>query len=196
MVDTIKHEARTSLFHTSAETYKSETLDKSEALKTLLIELYIVKDLTVDRRHQIRGREPSNLGFYLSSEVGRAVGMGSPRRRLHSDEKYNTKEVYIGNRFRSDSEVRITNGSVVDIARKAPYKLPLCVPELRAKAANSRMYLYECTGPKTFRRIPISILGFEATVSSKSRMTVGDAVLESATNSTYKLLRCGPAKTQ
>jgi hypothetical protein len=51
IVDTVKREARTSLFHTSAETYNSETLDKSEALKTLLTELYTVKDLTVDRRH-------------------------------------------------------------------------------------------------------------------------------------------------
>jgi hypothetical protein len=158
MVDTMKHKARTSLFYTSAKTYNSETLDESEALKTLLTELYIVKDLTVDRRHQIRGRKSSNLGFYLSAEVGRAVGMGNPRRRLHSDEKYNNKEVYIRNRFRSDSEVRITNGSIVDIARKAPYKLLLCVPELGAKAANSRMYrcrmyLCECTGPKTFRKV-------------------------------------------
>jgi hypothetical protein len=51
MVDTVKHKARTSLFYTSAETYNSEALDKSEALKTLLTELYIIKDLTVDRRH-------------------------------------------------------------------------------------------------------------------------------------------------
>jgi hypothetical protein len=82
--------------------------------------------------------------------------MGSPRGRLHSDEKYNTKEFYTRNRFWNDSEIRITNGSVVDTAGKGPYKLLLCVPELGAKAANSqmyrcRMYLCECTGPKTFR---------------------------------------------
>lgn len=75
VMDTMNIEARASLLHVSAEAYDSETLSEGEALTTLLTKLYIIEDLTVCRRRQIRGREPSGTGFNVATEMSRAVSM-------------------------------------------------------------------------------------------------------------------------
>lgn len=75
MMDTMKIEARASLLHVSAEAYDSETLSEGEALATLLTKLYIIEDLTVCRRRQVRGREPSGTGFNVATEMNRAVSI-------------------------------------------------------------------------------------------------------------------------
>jgi hypothetical protein len=75
MMDAMKIEATASVLHASAEAYDSETLSEGEALKTLLTRLYIIEDLTVCRRRQVRGSEPSGTGFNVATVMSKAVSM-------------------------------------------------------------------------------------------------------------------------
>jgi hypothetical protein len=83
---TAKIEARASHPHGPACLHDCETLRKSEALKTLSTELYIVKDLTV-RRLLKEGRwQCPDASFDLPADMGWAIRVGSPRSG-HSSEK-------------------------------------------------------------------------------------------------------------
>jgi hypothetical protein len=77
----MKIEPGASLLHTPTLLRYSKALGKREALKTLAIKLYIVKDLTALGLFQEgRGKAPS-ASFDLAAEVGRAAAMSSPRNR-------------------------------------------------------------------------------------------------------------------
>jgi hypothetical protein len=63
------------LVHTTAFLDDGETLGEGEVLKTLSIELYIVKYLTIDRLLRKGKRGCSDASFNAAAEVGSAVGM-------------------------------------------------------------------------------------------------------------------------
>jgi hypothetical protein len=79
--------------------YDCDALREGKAMKTLSTELNIVKDLTVGRLLKKGRREGPDASFDIPADVGRAVRMGSPGRRLHGGQKYNTKDSYLNTRF-------------------------------------------------------------------------------------------------
>jgi hypothetical protein len=72
-VNTIKVEARTSLLH------NFKALRECEALKTLPTDLYIVENLIVDRFLKEGRWEGPHTCFNLSTDIGRATRVDSPR---------------------------------------------------------------------------------------------------------------------
>jgi hypothetical protein len=83
---------------------------KSEALKMLLTELYIFKDLTVYRLLKKGRQEGSDTSFNIPTDMGRAIKVGNPRSG-HGSGKSNTKNLYLKIRLESDSELKILNSS-------------------------------------------------------------------------------------
>lgn len=77
-MDAAEIETRTGLRHTPTLLYDSEALREREALETLSAKIYIVKDLTVRRLFNKRGWKGPHTSFDLSTEMGRAIRMGSP----------------------------------------------------------------------------------------------------------------------
>ena len=77
-MDTAEIEAMASLRHALTLLYNSETLGEREALETLSIKIYIVKDLTARRLLNKGRREGPHKSFDLSTEMDKAIRMGSP----------------------------------------------------------------------------------------------------------------------
>jgi hypothetical protein len=104
VVNTSILEARASLLHNPACLHDCETLSKSEALKILPTELYIVKDLTVRRLLEKGRREGLNASLDLLTEMGWAARFSSHGVAIIAIEKYNNKEFYLKVRLRTDSD--------------------------------------------------------------------------------------------
>ena len=115
MVYIIKIEARASLLYTPTFQHNRETLRECEALKTLLTELHIIKNLTVDRLLKEERWEGPHTRFNLCTNMGRAIRVGGLSnghyKRARSGENATPKKSISKIRPGGDSEVIITNGS-------------------------------------------------------------------------------------
>jgi hypothetical protein len=76
---TAKIEVRASYSYSPAYLHDYKAVYKSEALKMLLTELYIFKDLTVCRLLKKGRQEGSDTSFNIPTDMGRAIKVGNPR---------------------------------------------------------------------------------------------------------------------
>jgi len=168
MVDTVKIEAWTGLFHTPTFQYDSEALGECEALETLSTELYVIKDLAIDGLLNKRRREGTNAGFDFCTEMSRTIGVGGPfgghSERKNEQEVTETQhqEILSQNTIGKRQRGQITNSSqmaefwtMARIVRTNYYcgvlPRPNDLPRIKGRMDLCRMDLFEWTAPRTFR---------------------------------------------
>jgi hypothetical protein len=105
----MKLEALAYRLHATTSSYDSETLRQSLALKTLLIEICILKDLAVDRGQQEEGGEGLYTRFELYFDVLGAIRVGSPQGYGHNKTQH--QEYLYQDLFRKRQQAQITIGS-------------------------------------------------------------------------------------
>ena len=84
-MNTSKIKTRTSLFHTVTYQHYNKVLSQDKVLQTLSTEIYIIKDLIINRLLQKDRGKLSDVSFNLTADMSRAVRMSSPESCDHND---------------------------------------------------------------------------------------------------------------